>query len=79
MARQRMMQRFARWHVWLGWLVGFPILMWTVTGLFMVARPIEEVRGDHLRAPPPAVDPNDRITTAPVKPLNSTTSGERLR
>jgi hypothetical protein len=57
MARQRLMQRFARWHVWLGWLVGFPILMWAVTGLFMVARPIEEVRGDHLRAPHAAIDP----------------------
>ena len=53
------MQRFARWHVWLGWLVGFPILMWTVTGLFMVARPIEEVRGDHLRAPHATIDPTD--------------------
>ena len=51
------MLRFARWHVWLGWLVGFPILMWTATGLFMVARPIEEVRGDHLRAPHAAIDP----------------------
>ncbi len=49
MATQRMMQRFARWHIWLGWLVGVPILMWTVTGLVMVARPIEEVRGEHLR------------------------------
>lgn len=52
MARQSMMQRFARWHVWLGWLVGIPILMWLVTGLFMVARPIEEVRGEHLRVEP---------------------------
>jgi len=43
------MQRFARWHIWLGWLVGVPILMWTISGLAMVARPIEEVRGDHLR------------------------------
>jgi uncharacterized iron-regulated membrane protein len=51
------MQRFARWHIWLGWLVGFPILMWTVTGVVMVARPIEEVRGDHLRAAHAAVDP----------------------
>lgn len=51
------MQRFARWHVWLGWLAGFPLLMWAVTGLFMVARPIEEVRGEHLRAPQPAIDP----------------------
>ena len=57
MAWQRMMQRFARWHIWLGWLVGVPILMWTVTGLVMVARPIEQVRGDHLRAEHPAIDP----------------------
>lgn len=43
------MQRLARWHIWLGWIVGLPILMWTVTGLFMVARPIDTVRGEHLR------------------------------
>ena len=52
-----MMQRFARWHIWLGWAVGLPILMWAVTGLVMVARPIEEVRGDHLRAAHAAIDP----------------------
>ncbi len=49
MGQQRTMKRFARWHIWLGWLVGFPVLMWTVTGLVMVAKPIEEVRGNHLR------------------------------
>jgi uncharacterized iron-regulated membrane protein len=49
MARPMLMQRFARWHIWLGWIVGLPVLMWTVTGLFMVARPIEQVRGNHLR------------------------------
>ncbi|KEO90511.1 membrane protein [Erythrobacter longus] len=43
------MLRFAKWHIWLGWLVGIPILMWMVSGLFMAARPIEEVRGNHLR------------------------------
>ncbi|RDC60256.1 hypothetical protein HME9302_01457 [Alteripontixanthobacter maritimus] len=43
------MLRFAKWHIWLGWLVGLPILMWTITGLVMVAKPIEEVRGNHLR------------------------------
>jgi hypothetical protein len=58
MARHSTMQQFARWHVWLGWLVGLPMLMWAVTGLFMVARPIEEVRGDHLRAPHAVVDPS---------------------
>lgn len=52
MARKLLMQQFARWHIWLAWLVGFPILMWTVTGLVMIARPIEEVRGDAVRAEP---------------------------
>jgi hypothetical protein len=41
----------AQWHIWLGWLVGIPIVMWTATGLFMVAKPIGEVRGNHLRLP----------------------------
>ncbi|WP_435201570.1 PepSY domain-containing protein [Qipengyuania sp. 902] len=49
MGHQRTMRRFANWHIWLGWLVGVPILMWTVTGLVMVAKPIEEVRGNHLK------------------------------
>lgn len=43
------MRRFARWHVWLGWLAGVPLLFWTLSGLVMVARPIETVRGEHLR------------------------------
>jgi hypothetical protein len=43
------MKLLAKWHVWLGWLVGVPIVMWTLTGLVMVAKPIEEVRGNHLR------------------------------
>lgn len=42
-----------RVHLWLGWLVGVPILFWTGSGLFMVARPIEEVRGTDLRTPAP--------------------------
>jgi len=49
MNRQNIMRLFAKWHIWLGWLVGIPILMWTVTGLIMVWHPIEEVRGSHLR------------------------------
>jgi hypothetical protein len=44
--------RLRRWHVWLGWLVALPMLFWTVSGLVMVARPIEEVRGEDLIAPP---------------------------
>ena len=44
-----------RWHIWLGWLAGVPILLWMVSGLFMVAQPIEKIRGMHLRAEIPAV------------------------
>lgn len=43
------MRKLAKWHIWLGWLVGVPIAMWLATGLFMVARPIEAVRGDHIK------------------------------
>lgn len=43
---------FYKLHLWLGWLIGIPLLLWTVSGLWMVARPIEEVRGTHLRAEP---------------------------
>ena len=41
MAQQQWMRRFARWHIWLGWLVGVPIVMWMVTGLIMVSPLIE--------------------------------------
>lgn len=46
------MRQLARWHIWLGWVVAVPILLWTFTGLWMVARPIEEVRGTDLRSEP---------------------------
>ena len=56
--------RLRRWHVWLGWIVGLPILFWVVSGLVMVWRPIEEVRGEHLvRSPPPI-----SLPAAPVPP-----------
>jgi len=54
MARARWMQTFARWHIWLGWVVGLPVLIWTVSGFYMVLKPIEEVRGNHLRIDAPA-------------------------
>ena len=48
-------QRLRRWHIWLGWIVGLPFLAWTVSGLVMVARPIETVRGEGLLAEAPAL------------------------
>ena len=56
--------RLRRWHTWLGWLVGIPVLLWTVSGVVMVWKPIEEVRGEHLLREPEPV----RLTAPPVAP-----------
>ncbi|HUQ13922.1 MAG TPA: PepSY domain-containing protein [Novosphingobium sp.] len=48
-------RQLLRWHAWLGWLIGVPLVLWTVTGVVMVARPIDEVRGTDLRAELPAL------------------------
>ena len=53
-----------RLHIWLGWIVGLPILLWTLSGLVMVARPIEEVRGEKLIGKAPAL----AFGTVPVPP-----------
>ncbi len=57
MARRTAMQRFARWHIWLGWAAALPLLVWTISGLVMTLRPIEDVRGTTLKieSPPRAV------------------------
>ena len=74
------MQRFAKWHIWLGWLVGVPILMWTVTGLIMVIKPIEEVRGNHLRkevaerALPPDTNISVALPSGSTEPVRSVTT-----
>ncbi len=71
---QRLMQRFARWHIWLGWLVGVPVLMWTLTGLLMALYPIDEVRGDQLRAAPPPIDAAELVF--PAERIGPVTSAE---
>ena len=70
------MLKFAKWHIWLGWLVGFPTLMWMVTGLYMAAKPIEEVRGNHLRveqAVQPLVLPGSALagTEFPIRDMRA--------
>ena len=79
------MQSLAKWHVWLGWLVGVPILMWTVTGLVMVAKPIEEVR-NHAFAQTgieTALPADTRIAVslpaASTRPVRSVTTQDRAR
>ena len=67
--------RLRRWHIWLGWIVGIPFLIWTISGLVMVWKPIEEVRGANLLKPPvpmvfdaPVVPP--AIAGVPLKSLS---------
>lgn len=43
------MRLLAKWHIWLGWLTGVPLVLWCLSGLVMVAKPIDEVRGTDLR------------------------------
>ncbi|MEQ1498695.1 MAG: PepSY domain-containing protein [Novosphingobium sp.] len=52
MAKLTPMQNLARWHIWLGWLVAIPLLLWIISGVFMTLRPIEDVRGGDLRREP---------------------------
>lgn len=59
-----MTRTLARWHIWLGWLIAVPLILWTATGLWMVARPIEEVRGEALRRDASAL-PADLVPVLP--------------
>jgi hypothetical protein len=69
----------ARAHIWLGWLVGVPLLLWTASGLFMVLQPIETVRGEHLkRAPSPLVLSTPVVAPATnMRPVKSMTLESR--
>jgi uncharacterized iron-regulated membrane protein len=60
----RIRHTLRRWHIWLGWIVGIPMLFWTVTGVVMVWKPIEEVRGSDLLADLPPV----RLAAPPTVP-----------
>jgi len=56
--------RLRRWHVWLGWVIALPILFWVISGLIMVWKPIEEVRGNHLLREPEPI----RLVGPPIPP-----------
>jgi hypothetical protein len=53
-----------KYHIWLGWIVALPFLVWTVSGLLMVWKPIGEVRGEGLIGEAPALP----FGTVPVPP-----------
>jgi hypothetical protein len=67
------MRLFAKWHIWLAWLTGVPILMWTVSGLVMIARPIETVRGEDLRAELPPIPTEQLVLPTLAGPVQSVT------
>lgn len=46
----RLTHFFRRLHNVLGLIVGAQVVLWVVSGLYFSLRPIEEVRGDHLRS-----------------------------
>ena len=49
--------RFWRtFHLWLSLLLSMQLLAWFGSGLIMSILPIDEVRGDHLRAPVPPIN-----------------------
>ncbi|OHD00994.1 MAG: hypothetical protein A2885_13950 [Sphingopyxis sp. RIFCSPHIGHO2_01_FULL_65_24] len=53
--KTRLRAQLLRIHIWLGWLVGVPLILWTLSGLVMVIKPIDEVRGSDLRSEPVAI------------------------
>ena len=57
--------QYRRWHIWLGWVAAIPMLLWVVSGLIMVARPIEDVRGSGLLREAEPV----RLAGPPIPPL----------
>ena len=53
-----------RWHIWIGWLAALPVLFWVISGLVLVWKPIEEVRGTGLLREPAPV----RLKGPPIPP-----------
>lgn len=66
MARRSLMQHLARWHIWLGWVVAIPLVLWTLSGLVMALRPIEQVRGEDLRGERHALSEEQRFKVPEV-------------
>lgn len=59
--------KLRRWHGWLGWVAVIPVLLWVISGLLMVARPIEDVRGAGLLRDPEPI----QLIGTPIPPIIS--------
>ncbi len=70
-AAMRILPMLARWHIWLGWLIAVPLILWTASGLFMVSFPIEQVRGTNLRAEPPGLSALSLLAVPTLEPGTS--------
>jgi uncharacterized iron-regulated membrane protein len=68
-----------RVHIWLGWIVGVPLLIWTVTGAVMAILPLETVRGEDLLKEPPPVALSAPSVPPPIgsRPLTSLSLEQR--
>lgn len=78
MARQNIMQGVTRWHIRLAWLAAIPLFLWTVSGLFMTLRPIEEVRGENLRKPPALLQTSNLSAPRVAVPVKRLVLSEQL-
>ncbi|OIQ47571.1 MAG: hypothetical protein BM565_05920 [Gammaproteobacteria bacterium MedPE] len=59
-------QRIRQWHKWLGVVVGVQMIIWMVSGLYMVCIDIEKIHGDHfVTTPTPLID--STIAAVPSK------------
>lgn len=69
--------RFWRtFHLWLSVLLSLQLLAWFGSGLVMSILPIEEVRGEHLRAPAPAILwPQARLSPAQLSQQTGLSAG----
>jgi hypothetical protein len=55
-ARRKLTRLLYKVHLWLGLVVAVQLLLWTVSGLFMSAWPIETIHGDAVRHEVPIAD-----------------------
>ncbi len=62
-----MRETWRRWHVWLGWISGVPLLLWSLSGLVMASRPLAEIRSD-MYLQPVAVKPGAYVGPTLVGP-----------